>query len=112
MTPRTSRAYFIRCLRSRNYIKPRQSWAWQTKISLVSLSPPLVRIDATCWTHLAVGTNLSLQDRLYQLRTETKEAFDEAKSLESRWKDVEREQREVYQVGHQMGQYYDSGACI
>ncbi|OAX42872.1 hypothetical protein K503DRAFT_732870 [Rhizopogon vinicolor AM-OR11-026] len=42
-------------------------------------------------------TNLSLQDRLYLLRTETKEAFDEAKSLESRWKDVEREQREIYQ---------------
>ncbi|KAJ8588660.1 hypothetical protein M405DRAFT_244892 [Rhizopogon salebrosus TDB-379] len=42
-------------------------------------------------------TNLSLQDRLYQLRTETKDAFDEAKFLESRWKDVEREQREVCQ---------------
>ncbi|OJA12107.1 hypothetical protein AZE42_03435 [Rhizopogon vesiculosus] len=42
-------------------------------------------------------TNLSLQDRLYLLRTETKEAFDEAKSLEFRWKDVEREQWEVYQ---------------
>ncbi|KAG1772438.1 hypothetical protein EDD22DRAFT_861168 [Suillus occidentalis] len=42
-------------------------------------------------------TNLSLQDRLYELRTETKEAFDNAKSLESRWKDLEREQREVYQ---------------
>jgi hypothetical protein len=53
--------------------------------------------------HLALGTNLSLQDRLYILRSETKEAFDEAKSLESRWKDVEREQREVYQVRHQMG---------
>ena len=50
--------------------------------------------------HLALGTNLSLQDRLYLLRTETKEAFDEAKSLESRWKDVEREQREIYQVRH------------
>ncbi|KAG2066446.1 hypothetical protein BDR04DRAFT_1160228 [Suillus decipiens] len=41
--------------------------------------------------------NLSLQDRLYELRTETKEAFDNAKSMESRWKDLEREQREVYQ---------------
>jgi hypothetical protein len=47
---------------------------------------------------LALGSNLSLQDRLYELRTETKEAFDNAKSLESRWKDLEREQREVYQV--------------
>jgi hypothetical protein len=67
---------------------------------------PLVRNNAG---HLALGTNLSLQDRLYQLRTETKDAFDEAKSLESRWKDVEREQREVYQVRHRMGQYYDLG---
>ncbi|KAH0832046.1 hypothetical protein J3R83DRAFT_12953 [Lanmaoa asiatica] len=42
-------------------------------------------------------TNLSLQDRLYQLRSETKDAFDQAKSLEARWKEVEREQKEVYQ---------------
>ncbi|KAF9221675.1 hypothetical protein BS17DRAFT_785166 [Gyrodon lividus] len=41
--------------------------------------------------------NISLQDRLYQLRSETNDAFDEAKSLEARWKEVEREQREVYQ---------------
>ncbi|KAF9242526.1 hypothetical protein BU15DRAFT_43777 [Melanogaster broomeanus] len=41
--------------------------------------------------------NTSLQDLLYQLRSETQDSFDEAKSLESRWKDVEREQREVYQ---------------
>ncbi|KAF8842129.1 hypothetical protein BDN67DRAFT_926763 [Paxillus ammoniavirescens] len=41
--------------------------------------------------------NISLQDRLYQLRSETQDAFDEAKSLETRWKEVEREQREVYQ---------------
>ncbi|KAG6377079.1 hypothetical protein JVT61DRAFT_1130 [Boletus reticuloceps] len=42
-------------------------------------------------------SNLALQDRLYQLRSETKDAFDEAKSLEVRWKEVEREQKEVYQ---------------
>ncbi|KAH7911720.1 hypothetical protein BJ138DRAFT_1006030 [Hygrophoropsis aurantiaca] len=41
--------------------------------------------------------NISLQERLYQLRSETKDAFDEAKSLETRWKDLERDQREVYQ---------------
>lgn len=41
---------------------------------------------------------MALQESLYALRTETKEAFDEAKGLEARWKDVEREQREVYQV--------------
>ncbi|KAG6326405.1 hypothetical protein ID866_12684, partial [Astraeus odoratus] len=41
--------------------------------------------------------NLSLQDSLYQLRSEAKEAFDEAKALEARWKEVEREQKELYQ---------------
>jgi len=41
--------------------------------------------------------NLALQESLYALRADTKEAFDEAKALEARWKDVEREQREVYQ---------------
>ncbi|KAL4080883.1 hypothetical protein J3A83DRAFT_4203163 [Scleroderma citrinum] len=42
-------------------------------------------------------SNLSLQDRLYQLRSETKDAFDEAKAFEARWKELEREQRELYQ---------------
>ncbi|KAK2463314.1 hypothetical protein APHAL10511_004625 [Amanita phalloides] len=41
--------------------------------------------------------NLELEDSLYTLRSETKEAFDEAKRLEARWKDLEKEQREVYQ---------------
>ncbi|KAF7299014.1 hypothetical protein MIND_00849700 [Mycena indigotica] len=41
--------------------------------------------------------NLSLQEPLHRLRTETKEAFDDAKNLEERWKVVERDQREVYQ---------------
>ncbi|KAF8158208.1 hypothetical protein B0H34DRAFT_445409 [Crassisporium funariophilum] len=41
--------------------------------------------------------NLALQQRLYDLRTETKDAFDEAKSLEARWKELEKEQKEVYQ---------------
>ncbi|KAM6494090.1 Modifier of rudimentary (Mod(r)) domain containing protein [Amanita muscaria] len=41
--------------------------------------------------------NLILQDSLYQLRSETKDAFDEAKRLEARWKGLEKEQREVYQ---------------
>lgn len=43
-------------------------------------------------------SNLSLQDRLYQLRSETKDAFDEAKALEGRWRTLEREQKELYQV--------------
>jgi len=42
--------------------------------------------------------NLEFQQRLYDLRFETKDAFDEAKRLEARWKELEKEQREVYQV--------------
>ncbi|KAI0643142.1 hypothetical protein C8Q79DRAFT_915900 [Trametes meyenii] len=41
--------------------------------------------------------NLAFQDDLYRLRSETQEAFDKAKSLEARWKELEKEQREVYQ---------------
>ncbi|KAL6304401.1 hypothetical protein BKA93DRAFT_783822, partial [Sparassis latifolia] len=48
-------------------------------------------------TSQATGHNLALQDSLYKLRTETQEAFDEAKALEKRWKDLEKEQKEVYQ---------------
>jgi len=43
------------------------------------------------------SNNLTLQDDLYRLRQETQDAFDEAKRLEIRWKDVEKEQRELYQ---------------
>ncbi|GLB38360.1 putative modifier of rudimentary (Mod(r)) protein [Lyophyllum shimeji] len=43
------------------------------------------------------NSNLRLQESLYKLRSETQEAFDEAKALESRWKEVEKEQRDVYQ---------------
>jgi ESCRT-I complex subunit VPS37 len=39
-----------------------------------------------------------MQEELYKLRSETKDAFDEAKSLEARWAELQREQREVYQV--------------
>jgi hypothetical protein len=42
--------------------------------------------------------NLALQDELYKLRSETKDAFDEAKALEARWAELQREQKEVYQV--------------
>lgn len=45
------------------------------------------------------GNNLTIQQQLYNLRSETKDAFDEAKRLEARWKEVEKEQRDVYQVG-------------
>lgn len=33
--------------------------------------------------------NLSIQDGLYILRSETQAAFDQAKALEARWKEVE-----------------------
>ena len=42
--------------------------------------------------------NLALQDELYRLRSEAKEAFDEAKALGTRWTELQREQKEVYQV--------------
>ncbi|KAH9924285.1 uncharacterized protein BXZ73DRAFT_50508 [Epithele typhae] len=41
--------------------------------------------------------NTALQEPLYQLRGQTQEAFDRAKGLEARWKEVEKEQRDVYQ---------------
>ena len=41
--------------------------------------------------------NLALQQQLYNLRSETKDFFDEAKKLESRWKELEKEQRDIYQ---------------
>lgn len=42
--------------------------------------------------------NLALQEPLYQLRSDTKDAFDEAKRLEARLKELDREQRDLYQV--------------
>ncbi|TFK20422.1 hypothetical protein FA15DRAFT_659129 [Coprinopsis marcescibilis] len=41
--------------------------------------------------------NLELEQPLYKLREETQAAFDEARALESRWKDLDKEQKEVYQ---------------
>jgi len=41
--------------------------------------------------------NLALQDGLYRLRADTQAAFDEAKALEARWKELERQQKELYQ---------------
>jgi hypothetical protein len=42
--------------------------------------------------------NLALQDELYRLRSEAKDAFDEAKALGAKWTELQREQKEVYQV--------------
>ena len=50
------------------------------------------------YLEILIENNLALQQRLYELRSETKEAFDEAKRLEARWKELEKEQKEVYQV--------------
>lgn len=44
------------------------------------------------------SNNLALQEQLYALRSRTKDAFDEARALEARWKELEKEQRDVYQV--------------
>ncbi|KAF6757593.1 hypothetical protein DFP72DRAFT_809188 [Ephemerocybe angulata] len=41
--------------------------------------------------------NVTLQEPLYNLRAETQAAFDDAKALEKRWKELEKEQKEVYQ---------------
>ena len=41
---------------------------------------------------------MALRDELYRLRSQTQDAFDEAKRLEVRWCEIEKEQRELYQV--------------
>jgi ESCRT-I complex subunit VPS37 len=45
-----------------------------------------------------VENNLALQDDLYQLRQETQDVFNQAKALESRWRELDRQQKEQYQV--------------
>lgn len=75
-------------------IDRRQSWATQTKplpVCALMLRFPIA-------AHRIVENNLALQQRLYDLRTETKDAFEDAKSLEARWKELDKEQKEVYQV--------------
>ena len=57
----------------------------------------LIHESVLRWVVRAEG-NLQLQNELYALRAETKDAFDRAKALEARWKELEREQRDVYQV--------------
>ena len=63
-------------------------------VEIVSIPLPL--------TQRLLGQNLALQDELYRLRSETKDAFDEAKALEARWAELQREQKEIYQVRHSM----------
>jgi ESCRT-I complex subunit VPS37 len=50
------------------------------------------------YSHGSIENNLAQQDRLYQARSETQAAFDEAKALEARWKELDKEQKELYQV--------------
>jgi len=59
-------------------------------------------LDCMSPTHLSSENNLSFQQQLYDLRSETKAAFDDAKALEARWKELEKEQKEVYQVSWQL----------
>ncbi|KIO34586.1 hypothetical protein M407DRAFT_240448 [Tulasnella calospora MUT 4182] len=40
--------------------------------------------------------NLALQEELYRLRAETQAAFDDAKALQARWKEVDKEQKDAY----------------
>ena len=42
--------------------------------------------------------NVAHQNALYKSRSDTQAAFDDAKALEKRWKELEKEQKEVYQV--------------
>ncbi|OBZ71734.1 Vacuolar protein-sorting-associated protein 37 1 [Grifola frondosa] len=74
-------AYFQAIFHSLNHVKS----LYQAQAELGSANESIAQ------------NNLALQESLYTLRGETKAAFDEAKALEARWKDVEREQREVYQ---------------
>ncbi|CCL99720.1 uncharacterized protein FIBRA_01742 [Fibroporia radiculosa] len=46
---------------------------------------------------IAIENNLALEESLYHLRSETQDAFNEARDLEARWKEIEKEQKEVYQ---------------
>lgn len=58
---------------------------------MLSLSPFV-------WRPRFSEKNLALQEDLYRLRADTQEAFNEAKSLQARQKELEREQKELYQV--------------
>lgn len=41
---------------------------------------------------------MTLQEPLTRVRQDTQAAFDEARALEARWRTLEREQRDLYQV--------------
>jgi hypothetical protein len=91
--------FFIHSAALKRSLKPSLSWVQQTKRSPVSFDIKLIVdiLQFQCLYHLTVK-NLSLQGDLYQLRADTKAAFDEAQSLLARQKDLDREQKELYQV--------------
>ncbi|KAF8914869.1 hypothetical protein CPB85DRAFT_464483 [Mucidula mucida] len=62
-----------------------------------AISSALIILLSRVDTDYSSENNLALQDSLYHLRAETKDAFDEAKALEARWKELEKEQKDVYQ---------------
>jgi len=71
----------------------KQNLEWPTSLLLVRNT-----IQRYTFFDDSLANALTLQDTLYTLRSETQDAFDEAKSLEVRWKELEKEQRDVYQV--------------
>ncbi|KAG9050110.1 hypothetical protein FS837_007634 [Tulasnella sp. UAMH 9824] len=50
----------------------------------------------TTHNRAAAERNLALQEELYRLRAETQAAFDDAKALQARWKEVDKEQKDAY----------------
>ena len=47
---------------------------------------------------LSTEKTLAFRDHVYKLRAETQQAFDEAKALEVKAKQLERKQQELHQV--------------
>lgn len=66
----------------------------------------LESVKAIYKSHAELGTaneaiaqrNLALQDAVYALRSDTQAAFDDSKQLQAKWLQLEREQKEVFQV--------------
>jgi hypothetical protein len=94
--------YFQAVFHSMRYVKD----LYQSQAELGSANETLASIHYASSFRLrtadhssSVDNNLKLRDDLYQTRQETQDAFNEAKALEMRWRDLDREQRELYQVG-------------
>lgn len=76
----------------------------QAQVELGMANEELARMYETksffdeLYINTSTGNNLAMQEQLYQLRTETKEAYDDAKAQEARFRVLEKEQRDLYQV--------------